>query len=71
MDWNILWIIFPLTFVILETWGLMRTSDEKQPLTYWLREVLDLRKGWKSPGWWLVAGFIGWFGYHLLIQGVI
>jgi hypothetical protein len=65
---GVFWVAWILVFFGLEGYALWKRSDDFDPLTYHIRNVFSLKNGWRSPGWWLVGGFIGWLGVHFLIQ---
>lgn len=68
--WNYAWLLIVVAWIVWEAWALARSSDEKQPFTYWVRKALGLKRGPSSLGWWVTLLFIGWLGFHFLVQGV-
>lgn len=65
---GLVWLVWVLVFVGVEAITLWRRDDAWEPFTDHLRRVLNLKAGWRSLGWWFAAGFIGWLGYHFLIE---
>lgn len=65
---GLIWLAFVLGFVGFEAFTLWREDDGWAPFTDHVRDVLNLRGGPHSLGWWVVAAFLSWSGYHFLID---
>lgn len=66
-----LWIGWVVAFFVLEFAGIAREDDNAYPLTYYVRRVFGLGRGWRSvftPGWFVAATFIGWLALHFLVE---
>lgn len=61
----IIWATVILGFVGAEAWGLRSSQDRFPTFSDIIRSITAGR--WRSPVWWLLAGFWGWMGYHFLL----
>lgn len=61
------WLVWVGGFFFLEARGLYKRDDGFQPFTYYVRRVFSLHKSF-GAGWWVVAGFVAWLGYHFLVE---
>lgn len=61
------WVVWVLGFFVLEVRGLWKRDDKWMPLTYYVRRVFNLQRSF-GAGWWVVAGFVSWLGYHFLVE---
>ena len=62
-----LWLGWIVMFGVLEAKGLWKQNDKAYPFTYYVRQKFALRRGFYSPGWWLIASGLGWLAWHFLI----
>lgn len=67
-NWHTLgWIIWAVTtlgfFAIWEYIGLVNRTDDKQPLTYFIRKMVGTPN---NPVWWFLGAILLWAVYHFL-----
>lgn len=65
-NWHALgWIIWAVAtvgfFAIWEMIGLANRTDDKQPLTYYVRKMVGTPN---NPMWWVLAAVLIWMIYH-------
>ncbi len=60
----LIWAILSAGFFILWEWiGLMSRTDDKQPLTFYIRKMVGTPN---NPVWFILLAILGWMIYHFL-----
>jgi hypothetical protein len=65
-NWHSLgWVIWACVtigfFILWEFIGLANRTDDKQPLTYFIRKMVGTPN---NPVWWVLAAVLIWMVYH-------
>ena len=59
----IIWLVIVAQFIAYEVFTLLVIGDDHEPFTYYVRRIAGT---WKSPLWYIVAGFLVWLIVHFL-----
>lgn len=59
----IIWLVIVAQFVAYEVFTLLIIGDRHEPFTFYVRRIAG---SWRSPVWYLLAGFLVWLPIHFL-----
>lgn len=68
-NWHTLgWIVWAIAsvafFALWEYIGLRDRTDDKQPLTFFIRKIVGT---WNNPVWWILLAILAWMIVHFLV----